>query len=161
MRATLMLAIALSGCSTGDSDRTALKEELKREILAELHEPAPEKTLEPVAPGGQVEGRVLLGNAGVGGCRVKLVRLLESSSFLGMLHEVKQGAEFDSRTDPDGRFVFRDVPSGAYRVLWQAPGDTGWIRRMRDKPDARVEGNQTTRVADVDLGRTPVGSVSH
>src|SRR5579862_1910432 len=159
MRVLLILAALLTGCATGDSDRSTLKEELKREILAELHEPPPERTIEPTAT-GKIEGRILLQNAGVLGCRVKLGRLLESSSFLGMSDEVRQGATFDAVTDADGRFVFHDVPRGAYRRMWQPPGDSGWIRRLRDKPDARVEVNQTTRIGDIDLGQKPVGTVT-
>jgi hypothetical protein len=161
MRAMLILAALLTGCATGDSDRAALKEELKHEILAELREPSsdPGRIPEPAAT-GHVEGRIHFQDEGVVGCRVKLVRLLESNSFPGMFEEVRRGVEFSAVSDADGRFAFRDVPCGCYRLLWQPPGDSGWIRRLREKPDARVEASKTSRVADIDLARKPVGTAT-
>jgi len=156
MRALWILAVLLSGCSTGNPDRAALKEELKQEILAELREPSPEHTPEP-ATTGHVEGRILMKDEGVAGCRVKLVRILVSDNFLGMFEEARRGGEFSTVSGADGRFTFRDVPCGPYRLLWQVPGDSGWIRRLREKPDARVEASKTSQVGDIDLARKPVG----
>jgi hypothetical protein len=158
MKAFLILSALLAGCATkADSDRAALKEELKNEILAELREPSPERTPDSGAT-GHVEGRIVLQTQGVTGCRVKLVRLLVSDNFLGMFEEVRRGVEFNTISEADGHYVFRDVPSGPYRLLWKPPGDTGWIRRLREKPDATVEASKTARVRDVDLDRKPVGT---
>jgi hypothetical protein len=157
MRALLILAALLSGCATGDTDRATLKDELKREILAEIGDPSPERTRE-AGPTGHVEGRVHLQNEGVAGCRVKLVQVLESDRFLGTFEESRRGVEHSTVSEADGHFAFRDVPCGPYRLLWQPAGDSGWIRRLREKPDARVEAGKTSRVADIDLARTPVGT---
>ncbi|HLY72988.1 MAG TPA: carboxypeptidase-like regulatory domain-containing protein [Planctomycetota bacterium] len=159
MRTLLILASLLTGCATGESDRAALKAELKHEILAELREPSPEGPAGP-APTGHVEGRIHFRKEGVVGCQVKLVRLLDSSSFLGMFNEVRQGVEFHAVSDVDGRFTFPDVPCGSYRLLWQPPGNSGWIRRLREKPDAQVEAGQTSRMGDIDLSQKPVGTAT-
>jgi hypothetical protein len=159
MRTALILASLLAGCASGESDRAALKAELKQEILSELREPSPEATTEPAVT-GHVEGRILFQKEGVAGCQVKLVRLLESSTFLGMFNEVRQGVEFHAVTGADGRFTFRDVPCGSYRLLWQPPSGSGWIRRLREKPDARVEAGKSSRIGDIDLAQKPVGTTS-
>jgi hypothetical protein len=157
MRALFILAALLSGCASGDADRAALKEELKHEIMAELREPSAERSREAV-PTGHVEGRILLQNEGVAGCRVRLVQLLESDRFLGSFEEARRGAEFSAVSDADGHFSFHDVPCGSYRVLWQPAGDSGWIRRLREKADAQVEVGKTARVRDIDLSHTPIGT---
>lgn len=155
MKHLLFLTVLLAGCASSDSDRAALKEELKHEILAELHEAHPENT-PPPSPTGDVEGRLVFMNKGIAGCHVKLVRLLESQSFLGIMNEVRLGTEFETVSDGEGRFRFQAVPLGPYRLFWQVPGDIGWIRRLREKPDAIVETGTATRVPDIDLRRRPV-----
>ena len=161
MRKILFLAALLAGCASPNADRAALKAELKREILSELREaPASEKAPEPGAATGSVQGRLIFKGGGVADCRVKLTRLLDSETFLGMFQEAKLGVEFEARTDAGGSFLFGAIPGGRYRLLWQVPGDTGWIRRAREKPDAIVEPGKTSTVPDVELGYQPVGTGS-
>ena len=157
MRLWAGIAVLMAGCAAADSDRAALKEELKREIMAELREAPADGAVQP-GPTGDVEGRLVFKGGGVAGCDLKLVRLLESDSFLGMFREVRQGTEFDAKSDPDGRFGLHGIPPGHYRLFWRVPGDTGWIRRLREAPDAVVEPGKTFRVPEIDLDRRPVGT---
>lgn len=158
-RLDAFILAGLAGCAAPEPDRQSLKAELKREILAELREaPAAEPSATPVST-GKAQGRLVFKGAGVPGCRAKLVRLLESDTFLGMFREVRQGAEFEALTDEEGRFSFGNVPSGRYRLMWQVPGDTGWIRRAREAPDAVIEPGRAAEIPEVRLERRPVGTV--
>jgi hypothetical protein len=91
---------------------------------------------------------------------VKLVRVAVSESFIRGYEETRRATEFNTVTDPDGRFAFRDVPPGPYRLLWQIPGDSGWIRRLREKPDVWVEEAKPCRVEDINLAQKPVGTTT-
>jgi len=56
----------------------------------------------------------------------------------------ENGIVLATRTDSQGRYVFRQVPPGFYRLYWMPDADTGWIRRLREKPDIEVvSGNLT------------------
>lgn len=41
-------------------------------------------------------------------------------------------------TDPEGRYRLERVPPGEYLFYWMPNPETGWIRRLRDKPDLEV-----------------------
>ena len=185
----------LGGCSTPAQDRAELKEELKREILAELRQqkqtPVPaspqqdsEQMKEEIerevlakvqsqvqaitsqlpdandrsiqwqrVPVGSVEGLVLRGGEGLQGCQVKLVRVLKSQSVIEIFNTIKEGAEFVTVTDESGKYHFDRLPVGAYKLKWQLPNDKGWIRRLRDKPDAIITEGQTTVLKSVETKR--------
>ena len=50
----------------------------------------------------------------------------------------------ETQTDSQGRYVFREAPPGYYRLYWMPDINTGWIRRLQEKPDIEViSGNQT------------------
>lgn len=150
----------LSACSVpAGSDRASFKEEIRREILAELRDPgASERTVDPAST-GSVEGRLIFKKKGVPGCRVKLVRMRWFESFSESTPEADPGAEFETRTNDEGCFAWRSIPCGRYRLLWQVPGDNGWIRRAAEKPDAVVESGRNTVLADIDLGFRPIATV--
>ncbi len=185
----------LGGCSTPAQDRAKLKEELKREILAELRQqrqtPVPaspqqdreqmKKEIErevlakvqsqvqtitsqlPDAndravqwqrvPVGGAEGLILRGGEGLQGCQVKLVRVLRPQSVIEMFNTIREGAEFTTVTDESGKYHFDRLPVGAYKLKWQLPNDKGWIRRLRDKPDAIITEGQTTVLKSVETKR--------
>ncbi len=50
----------------------------------------------------------------------------------------KDGVVLTTETDADGRYVFSEVPPGYYRFYWEPEGTTGWIQRLREKPDLEV-----------------------
>lgn len=50
----------------------------------------------------------------------------------------------ETQTDSRGRYVFQKAPPGYYRLYWMPDTKTGWIRRLREKPDIEVvSGNRT------------------
>ena len=54
------------------------------------------------------------------------------------------GIVLETQTDSKGHYVFHEVPPGYYRLYWMPDIKTGWIRRLREKPDIEVTtGNLT------------------
>lgn len=49
-----------------------------------------------------------------------------------------QKITLSTRTDSQGRYVFEKIPPGQYRLYWMPDKETGWIHRMREKPDFEV-----------------------
>ena len=195
------------GCSTPTQDTSRLKEELKREILAELRQQrqAPEQTAVMLdqeqlraqmkeeieqeilakiqsqvqsqvqeitsdlpdtgnrsiqwqaVPIGSAQGHILRNGQGFAECKVKLTRILKPQSVVEMFNTIREGAEFTTVTDEQGRYVFDKLPVGAYKLKWQLPNDTGWIRRLRDKPDAVIAEGQTAVLKSVETSRRLVG----
>lgn len=45
---------------------------------------------------------------------------------------------FETETDPEGRYRFERVPPGEYLFYWMPNLETGWVRRLREKPDIEV-----------------------
>jgi hypothetical protein len=57
---------------------------------------------------------------------------------------VQEGIILKTQTDLKGRYVFHEAPPGYYRLYWMPDAKTGWIRRLREKPDIEVTtGNLT------------------
>lgn len=177
----LVLIAMLSACTTPAKYRVRLKEELKREILAELAREAPpgetnqaqapaqgadpnpslqSKTVEkgpgvPPAPGG-VSGRIVKFGAGVASCKVKLVRWVGMEDLSEVYEALQSGLEFETVTDGDGKYVFTQVPVGAYRLKWQPQGESGWLRRLSDRPEVWVEEGKVAAAKDIRMDRAPV-----
>ena len=157
----------VTACAQTEVERERLKKELKEEILAELavekqqgvpagplleHEPY--QGAKPVAlPTGNITGRVLLRKRGLPGCRVRLMRLEGSGGPLGVYSAYRETALFETVTDDDGVYRFERVPVGAYRLKWLPVGETGWIRRLTDKPDVMVQEAHTANAGDFRAGR--------
>ncbi|MHC4585388.1 MAG: prealbumin-like fold domain-containing protein [Planctomycetota bacterium] len=104
-------------------------------------------------PIGSAEGQILRNDQGLPGCKVKIIRILKPQSVVEMLNTIREGAEFTATTDEQGQYVFEKLPVGAYKLKWQLPNDTGWIRRLRDKPDAVIIEGQTTVLKSVETSR--------
>lgn len=109
------------------------------------------------SPTGRAEGHILRGGTGLKGCEVKLVRILTSRSAVEMFSAVRDGTEFTTITDEQGNYVFDRLPVGSYKLKWRLPGDKGWIRRLRDKPDAVITDGQTAILKSVETERRLVG----
>lgn len=136
------------------ADREQLKEELTRDILVKLRkQDAADGSVQPIKDGGSAEGRMLRGGKGLAECRVKLVRMVTAGLFSEMFQNFKEGTEFETLTDEKGKYYFANLPKGAYKLKWELPGDRGWIRRLRDKPDATIENGKKSVLFDVETNR--------
>lgn len=51
---------------------------------------------------------------------------------------VESGDRYETETDADGRYRFERVPPGEYLLYWMPDGETGWVRRLRERPDIDV-----------------------
>lgn len=57
-------------------------------------------------------------------------------------YETDQGISLNTQTDAKGRYVFEKVPPGTYRLYWWPDFKTGWVHRLREKPDFEVLAGQ-------------------
>ncbi len=158
--------LALHGVSgqTVEKTRAQLKSEIEEEVLRKLQMLAPESEVakaaaklpqeKPVSGAtGIVEGQILRGGKGLLDCHVKLVRLVEAQTMAGLLKVSKEGIEFETVTDEEGRYRFEAIPVGSYKLKWQLPDDTGWIRRLRDKSDVDIEAGKTEVLKAIETKR--------
>ena len=158
--------LALHGVSGGSIEkaRAQLKSEIKDEVIMQLQMIAPDSEVakaaaklpqeKPVSAAiGIAEGQILRKGKGLPDCHVKLVRLVEAQTMAGLLKVSKEGIEFETVTDKDGRYRFEAIPAGSYKLKWQLPNDTGWIRRLRDRPDVDVEVGTTKVLKAIETSR--------
>ncbi len=131
------------------------KAELKKEILQELKGEIKKEVNKGIGPidYGSAKGRVVRLGRGVPGVKVKIVRVLQGSSLMGIFKEFKKGAEFETTTDREGRFFFPKVPVGCYQFKWLPKGSDAWIRRLTDKPDITLIKGQIFDVKTVELSK--------
>jgi hypothetical protein len=54
----------------------------------------------------------------------------------------------ETTTDSEGHYAFHQAPPGYYRLYWMPDENTGWVRRLREKPDLEVITGKLT-VVDV------------
>lgn len=116
---------------------------------------APQVDLEKeAARPSAVQGRILFRGQGLAGCKVKLIRQLESTTLLGLFKEAKAGVEFDAITGEDGLYRFEQVPPGKYQLRWLPRGSDAWIQRLSDRPhDVLVGEGMTVGVQAIDMSR--------
>ena len=148
--------------------RAQMKKEIEQEILAKIQDQVQTQVQEiaselpdtakrsiqwQAVPIGSAEGHILRNDQGLAGCKVKLTRILKPKSVVEMFNTIREGAEFTTVTDEQGKYVFEKLPVGAYKLKWQLPDDTGWIRRLRDKPDAIITEGQTAILNSVETRR--------
>jgi len=105
---------------------------------------------------GSAEGTILRKGRGLPGCHVKLVRIIRSWRISELAGTIAEGVEFVTVTDEKGTYRFPNIPVGEYKIKWQPPGDTGWIRRLRQKPDVIIKEGETARLKAIDIHRALV-----
>jgi len=137
------------------SEQTFSKVELKKEILQELRGEIQKEATKGIGlvEYGSVEGRIIRRGVGEPEARVKLVRWVEEASLLGVLKELKKGAEFETTTDQEGRYAFKEIPVGSYELKWLPKASDAWIRRLTERPDITVGKGKLVTARTVELGR--------
>src|SRR3989338_3520689 len=137
------------------SEQTFSKVELKKEILQELRGEIQKEASKGIGPieYGSAGGRIIRRGVGEPEARVKLVRWVEEASLLGVLKELKKGAEFETTTDEDGKYAFKEIPVGSYELKWLPKGADAWIRRLTERPDITVGKGRVVTARTVELGR--------
>lgn len=137
------------------SEPALSRAELKKEILQELRGEIQKEATKGIGPieYGSVTGRIVRRGAGEPEARVKLVRWVEEASLLGILKELKKGAEFETTTDQEGKYAFKEIPVGSYELKWLPKGSDAWIRRLTERPDITVGKGRLVTARTVELGR--------
>jgi len=102
---------------------------------------------------GSVEGVILWQNEPLKNRKVKIVLERYTGFSQAALERwfsddkeksLKNGIVMETQTDSNGRYIFHEAPPGYYRLYWMPDAKTGWIRRLREKPDIEVTtGNLT------------------
>lgn len=102
---------------------------------------------------GIAKGQMLREGIGLPKCKVKLV-LLKTKSRAG---RYQRGREYETMTDEKGFYRIGDLIPGSYKLKWQLPDDTGWIRRLRDRPDVLVDAGKLAELKPVETARRLAG----
>ncbi|MFQ5956183.1 MAG: hypothetical protein ACE5KK_00225 [Candidatus Brocadiales bacterium] len=125
--------------------KDGVKDEIKEEQKAE-EELVKKQTL------GRVEGKIIKGDKPLQGCKVKIVPLTREGAFFASYSPVEDTHAPETVTDSEGRYIFKDIPPGQYKLYWMPPWEKSWIRRMQMEPDVFVVAGETTHPKDVNAG---------
>ena len=147
-----------AGASGGPSSLQELKEELKKELKEEMGaEKKQEEKIAVAQSTGRVEGRITHGGNPLPGCKVKIVLMSKRGSLFFKNYGTPSDApEFETETDMEGKYVFKEIPEGDYKIYWRPPGENSWIRRMKMEPDVLVQAGKIFNPKVVDTGRSTV-----
>jgi hypothetical protein len=106
---------------------------------------------------GRVEGVIMWHGKPLQNSKVKVVLETYTGFSLSALKELfaadkekspQDEIVLETTTDSEGHYVFNQAPPGYYRLYWMPDVNTGWVRRLREKPDVEVMTGKLT-VADV------------
>ncbi|MGR3310400.1 MAG: hypothetical protein ACUZ77_06450 [Candidatus Brocadiales bacterium] len=129
-----------------------LKDEIKRELKEEFEakREAEEKIFQETEL-GRVEGVMLRKNRPLQDCEIRIVMLVKSKiPFSQSFKQPELPTEYDGITDSEGRYHLMNVAPGEYKIYWKPPMESGWIRRIRMRPDITVVGGKTTYPKDIE-----------
>jgi hypothetical protein len=96
---------------------------------------------------GRVEGVIRWQGRPLQNSKVKIVLETYTGFSLSALKELfgadKEKSSQDeivleTTTDSQGHYIFNETPPGYYRLYWIPDENTGWVRRLREKPDIEV-----------------------
>ncbi len=118
-------------------DEISAELEKKRKIREEIYE---DENF------GEIKGRMLHKDKPLQGCRVK-VTMLEKWGW-SVMGKTKEGLKYETVTDENGRYHFKKVPPGGYKLYWKPPTESSWIRKIKMEPDIYVEAGETSYMSD-------------
>lgn len=174
---------AESALTRSETDSSGLRESVADEVTGEMETETPDLSQEPVhepdEPAdkvrekeseetagknkpidqdptlGRVEGRILHSGKPLPGCRMKL-QMLEKVGLLSKGYRPVEGAlEIEVNTNNEGVYHFMNVSPGMYKMYWQPPSETAWVRRFKMEPDVVVNSGKLTKPKDIEtLKRT-------
>ena len=132
-----------------DTKQERSNQEETLEIPRESHQQEHQQLVRSTAESfGDAEGSILRKGNGLPGCQVKLVALLGTS---GRFRGRGEGNEYITVTEEDGKYRFEKIPVGPYKLKWQLPGDTGWIRRLRNQPDVTIIADELSNLNPIEI----------
>lgn len=130
-----------------------LKDQIKRELRDEIKDAQEaEEELIKQQTLGMVEGKIVERSKPLPDCKVKIVLLSEKGSLLTGYRPDKNAPLLETVTDREGRYTFRNVPAGPYKLYWMPSREDSWIRRIQMEPDVLVVEGETARPKDVNAG---------
>ncbi|MGR3178110.1 MAG: hypothetical protein ACUZ8E_08650 [Candidatus Anammoxibacter sp.] len=135
---------------TLDTDK--LKEEIKKELIDAMNKQK-EKDEETFLREntGKVTGRIFRRGKPYPNCKVQIVALTKERFLLSKV--VKRGENFETVTDENGMYYFKNVSPGNYKLFWKPPYETSWIRRMHMNPDFIVNAGKTTFTKTLEIAK--------
>lgn len=105
------------------------------------------------ASSGKVRGRVVWSGNPLADCDVRLSKLPEFSmaSFRPFSGDasVSEKSKFVVRTDNHGRYFFKGLPPGSYRIAWRPAGHTDFVRRFKSGPDIELLAGDVVEYKDI------------
>ncbi len=101
---------------------------------------------------GRVEGIILWKKTPLVNGSVKIILKRYTGFSLASLKKMFSGDNgkssdlitLETKTDSQGQYVFEKVPPGQYRLHWMPNAETGWVHRLREKPDFEVIAGKRT-----------------
>lgn len=135
---------------TLDTDK--LKEEIKKELLAAMNKQKENEDETFLSENtGKVTGKIFRHGKPYPNCKVQIVALTQARFLLSKT--VKRGDNFETVTDKNGMFYFKNIVPGNYKLFWKPSYATSWIRRINMKPDFIVNPGKTTFTKTLEIAK--------
>lgn len=106
----------------------------------------PDPALPQTPSGGDVTGRLSHSGRPLANCEVALIPLRKNWTGYKLANSSEA---LVSRTDGNGVYRLRNVPSGPYKLKWRPAGEQSWIRRAEIRPDVNVRANEASQVKEI------------
>ncbi|MGR3317229.1 MAG: hypothetical protein ACUZ8O_01940 [Candidatus Anammoxibacter sp.] len=109
-----------------------------------------EENKQPISKySGMVKGAILSKGSLLTKCQVRIYRL-EPKGFL-FFKRYKQGDHYETMTDNNGNYMFKNIPEGSYKLFWKRNLGEPWMKRIETEPDIFVLGGKQTIAAPFDI----------